>query len=59
MTPQQRALSLYASGKYSAEIIEILADDFINVSDEQIIKIVEEMGDVHREKSIPLENINN
>lgn len=56
MNAQIRALSLYAIGKSSVEVMEILADEYHSISDEKIQKIAEEMSEQHREKSIPLEN---
>jgi len=58
MNAQIKALSLFQAGKCSEEIMEILAEEFTNISDEKIVKIVEDMSEVHREKSIELENIN-
>jgi len=58
MNAQIKALSLFQAGKSSDEIMEVLAEEFTNISDEKIVKIVEDMSEVHREKSIELENIN-
>ena len=58
MNAQIKALSLFQAGKCSDEIMEIISDEFPNISDEQIVKIVEDMSEVQREKDIELENIN-
>ena len=56
MNAQLRALALYQSGQHLDYVIETLLDEYPNLSEEKIVKIAEEMGEVHREKAIPLEN---